>query len=146
MPELERRVKLPEPAWSRGSGTYVSQHPTTYSFRRDVRSLAIKYLNNPALKGKVSLNTYVGHPPGWNRDRTSFDIWGWGGRGHALTPELRKRAFDIIFNDPAEPYIWWIISGGGLWSRAGGWEDAPWGPPDSDPDHLRHVHVTYLDA
>jgi hypothetical protein len=143
MPNLERRVMLPEPSWSRGSGSYVAIHPTNYRLRADVRKLALKYLNHPELKGKISINTYLNHPPGWNRDTTSFDVWGWGGRGFALSPELRRKVFSIIFDDPSEPLIWWIISGGGMWTPYG-WEDAPWGPAGSDPDHIYHIHVTYF--
>jgi hypothetical protein len=96
-------------------------------------------------RGRIWINTYFQHPPFWDRDTTSMDVWAWGGRGDYLTPQLRAEVFNVIFNDPNPPDIWWTISGGGMWTRAGGWEDAPWGPPDSDPDHVGHIHVTYLD-
>ena len=125
--------------------TYVRQHPTNYIWRADIEKLTHKLVNMTKFKGKIWINTYFQHPPGWNRDRTSFDVWAFGGRGANLSPALRREVFSTIFNMEGLPLIWWIISGGGMWTRAGGWEDAPWGPPDSDPGHFGHVHVTYLD-
>lgn len=136
---LPRPSSLHDP----GSGPYVRAHPTHYNWREDVEQLVIKYLNHPNLKGRIWINTYRDHPPGWGLDAVSFDVWDWKGRGHALTPELRKLAFDIIFGDPTPPKIRWCISGGGLWSSGGGWE--PWNPPEdgSDAGHWRHGHYTY---
>lgn len=137
-PILPRPSSLHDP----GSGPYVRDHPTHYDFRPDVREMIVRYLNHPRLKGKIWICTYRDHPPGWGLDAVSWDVWDWAGRGHWLTPALRKLAFDIIFNDPEGPKIWWIISGGGMWTDTGGWEDAPAGPPDSDPDHIGHIHIT----
>ncbi len=53
--------------------------------------------------------------------------------------------FDVLFNDPDPPDIWWIIWNGRMWTRAQDFLDAPPGPPGSDPDHVNHIHVTYMD-
>lgn len=146
------RVVPPMPTWDRGAGTYVAQHSTNYNWNAAVRRLVLKYLNHPALKGKISINTYLWHPPYQTGvieqrfDFVSYDVWAWGGRGHPLSPELRKSAFKIIFNDPEPPPIYWIISGGRMWIRGTGWQDAPWGPVDSDPDHIFHIHQSSLIA
>lgn len=130
-------------SWHPGFGAYVAAHPTRYSFRSDVADVSraiLRQLGGPTV---VSLNTYVDHPPGWGRDLTSVDWWGEWGRGDPLGTELRRRVFRAIFNREGAPYIAWIISGGGMWTSAGGWQDAPWGAAGSDAGHYNHVHVTY---
>ncbi len=141
-----KRITAPMPQWDRGSGSYVNQHPTRYTWTPGVARLVDKYLNHSALKGRISLNTYVRHPPvfGSTYDLVSFDVWAWGGRGHSLTPELRKRVFEIIFNDPTPPAIAWVISGGGMWTPGYGWQG--WNPPEdgSDAGHWKHSHWTMI--
>lgn len=143
VPDSGRILPRPSNLHTPGSGPYVNAHPTHYNWRGDVYDLVVKYLNHPKLKGKVWINTYHDHPPGWGLDAVSFDVWDWGGRGVSLTNALRKLVFDIIFNDPEGPKIRWLISGGALWSSAGGWE--PWDPPEdgSDAGHWRHSHWTF---
>lgn len=127
------------------NAVYVRDHPTNYVWREDIRKKVITLMNHPRFKRLIWVVTYFRHPPGWNRDTTSFDVWAWGGRGDPLTRELRREVFDYLFNLKGAPDIWWIISGGGMWTRAGGWEDAPAGPAGSDPDHIWHIHETDLD-
>jgi hypothetical protein len=124
---------------------YVWEHPTNYIWRQDVDNLTRKLANMPEFRKKIWINTYKGHPPGWNRDTTSFDVWGFGGRGDPLPADIGQEIYRVIFDDPNLPNIWWIIYQGNMWTRAGGDEPAPPGPPDSDPQHNLHIHVTYLD-
>lgn len=124
---------------------YVRQHPTNYDWRDDLESLTARLVNMDGFYKKIWINTYMGHPPGWNRDMTSFDVWGFGGRGDPLPVEIGQQVFDAIFNDPDPPHIWWTIYRGRMWTRVGGWQGSPAGPPDSDPEHNQHIHVTYLD-
>ncbi len=72
-------------------------------------------------------------------------MWGFGGRGDPVGTALGQKVFDFLFEDPDPPDIWWVIWNGRMWTRAQGFQDAPAGPPGSDPDHLNHVHVTYMD-
>jgi predicted chitinase len=127
--------------------TYVREHPTNYIWRASVERLTARLVNMDRFYKKIWINTYKGHPPGWNRDTTSFDVWGFGGRGDTLPPEIGKQVFDVIFEDPNPPNIWWTIYRGQIWKRVtGAWEPFSEGPPDSDPRHDNHIHVTYLDA
>jgi hypothetical protein len=52
--------------------------------------------------------------------------------------------FNAIYHDQYKPNIFWIIWNGRMWVRGTGWEASPWGPPDSDPRHEKHIHVTYM--
>ncbi len=124
---------------------YVQQHPANYDWRDDIEELTARLVNMDRFYEKIWINTYEGHPPGWNRDMTSFDVWGFGGRGDPLPEEIGREVFDVIFDDPNPPDIWWIIYRGRMWTRAGGDQPSPPGPPDSDPEHNQHIHVTYLD-
>lgn len=137
-------ISLPTASWSRGSGWYCDAHPTNYQWRDDVHRLLVKYLNAPSQRGHISINTYYDHPPGWHRDATSADFWAWPGRGSPLAYERGASLHRMIFNDLALPYIDWIIYYGRMWTRAGGWQAAPWGPPGSDAGHWQHIHVTFL--
>jgi predicted chitinase len=129
---------------------YVREHPTNYDWRPDVEKLTSRLVNMPEFYKKIWINTYFQHPPGnqsWaKRDTTSFDVWGFGGRGDPLPVEIGKQVFDVIFNDPDPPNIWWTIYRGRMWRRVTReWEASPPGPPDSDPQHNQHIHCTYLD-
>jgi predicted chitinase len=125
---------------------YVRQHPTNYEWRDDIEKLTARIVNMDEFYKKIWINTYKGHPPGWNRDTTSFDVWGFEGRGDPLPKELGDKVFDVLFNDPDPPNIWWTIWQGRMWTRAGGWQASPPGPPGSDPQHNQHIHVTYVDG
>lgn len=134
-----------------GSGAYVEQHPTHYRWRPDVRSRIEGYVNNEAYKGRVWANTYKWHPPydppviNQRYDAVSADFWDWGGRGHPINDKIQESLFWLIFNDPRPPNINWIISGGWMWSRVGGWQKWDLQPDDgSDFGHWFHIHVTYL--
>jgi predicted chitinase len=125
---------------------YVQAHPTNYVWRADLEKLTARLVNMPEFYKEIWINTYFRHPPGWNRDMTSFDVWGFGGRGDPLPPAIGRQVFDVIFNDPDPPEIWWTIYQGRIWKRAtGAWQPFSEGPPDSDPRHEDHIHVTYLD-
>jgi predicted chitinase len=125
---------------------YVRQHPTNYDWRADIERLTARLVNMDRFYKKIWINTYKGHPPGWNRDTTSFDVWGFEGRGDPLPVDIGQQVFDEMFNDPNPPDIWWTIYRGKMWTRAGGEQPSPPGPPDSDPQHNQHIHVTYLDG
>lgn len=125
-----------------GSGPYVDAHPTHFNFREDVRGLVDKYEDE--FYGQIYLNTYVGHPPGWEQyEHVSFDVWDDDGRGRALDFVLGDEVWSRIFNDPEDPRIQWIIYKGWMWTRSGGWQ--VFDPPEdgSDPGHWRHIHVSY---
>jgi hypothetical protein len=131
--------------WSRGAGPYVAAHPTHYDLRPDVLRLAEKYINLPRFYKKVSANTYKGHPPGWEQyERVSVDFWAWEGRGFELADDLQEALTETIYDDPAPPLVEWMISNSRMWVRDGkGWRPAPVGPPDSDPKHGKHIHVSW---
>lgn len=129
-----------EPVGYIGDGSYVDLHPTRYSWRSDVEKVA-RYLVDTY---GVWCNTYVDHPPGWGLDAMSVDVWAYSGRGYTIDPDLGQVVFDDIFNNGKEPWIWWTIWWGWMWSAGGGWRGAPWGPPDSDPGHYGHIHFTFM--
>ena len=133
--------------------SYQDEHPTLFCWRPDVKKLIDKYQD--AFPYKTFANTYYDHPPKWHRDTTSVDFWGGGldavgdrylgYRGKPLPEELGKKLFNMIFNDPTPPAIWWTIYRGKMWVRGEGWQDAPDGPSGTDPGHWNHIHVTYVD-
>ena len=131
---------------------YVREHPTNYDWRQDMELLTHRLVNRESFRGYMWINTYERHPPGgeddfWrHRDTTSFDVWGFDGRGDPLPRELGDRVYHVLFHDPDPPDIWWIIWQGEIWSRFQVPRRRPF--PDaggSDPGHLTHIHVTYLD-
>jgi hypothetical protein len=123
---------------------YVRAHPTNYSWRADIEQLTDRLVNIDPFYTRIWMNTYFDHPPGWQKDNVSFDVWGFGGRGDPLDASLGNQVFQTLFDDPNLPNIWWAIWQGRMWTRAGGWGQAPSGPPDSDPGHYSHIHVTYM--
>jgi len=132
---------------------YVNNHPTNYNWREDIERLTHSIVNRDSFTGRIWINTYHHHPPGapddfWRwRDTTSFDVWGFDGRGDPLPKELGDRVYHVLFNDPAPPHIWWIIWQGEMWSRfqVPPRMPAPGGAAGSDPGHFLHIHATYLD-
>jgi hypothetical protein len=66
---------------------YVREHPTNYDWRQDIELLTHRLVNRDSFRGYIWINTYERHPPGgeddfWrHRDTTSFDVWGFDGRG-----------------------------------------------------------------
>jgi hypothetical protein len=125
-----------------GDGSYIDLHPTRYNWRPDVEELARYLVDNY----DVWCNTYVDHPPGWSADERSIDVWGPGGRGHAIDPAVGQAVFNYVFDNPNPPSIHWTIWWGWMWSRAGLWEPAPEGPAidPTDPGYYRHIHYTFV--
>jgi hypothetical protein len=127
------------------SHPYVKAHPTNYNWRNDIEQLTHKLVNREDFRSHIWINTYHHHPPGgeddfWRwRDTTSFDVWGFGGRGDLLPEWLGNQVYYVLFEDLNLPDIWWIIWQGEKWSR--------FEHPHKQwfPDHFDHIHVTYLD-
>lgn len=85
-------------------------------------------------------NTYTCHPwCGWGR--LSVDVWGPGGRGHAIAPELSQEIRTFLMNLPGKPLIRHTILEHQLWTRWGGYS---YWRRDDHSGGLRHLHVTYL--
>lgn len=88
---------------------------------------------------RVTCNTYVCHPYcGW-ADR-SVDVWGPGGRGDAIAPDLGEASLHFLFTLPGRPLIRHYIYEHTLWTSWGG--KSYWSRDDHSGG-LRHVHVTY---
>jgi predicted chitinase len=152
-PEPEIEIDFSESSvakHSAGAGPYVQAHPTHYNFQDDVKKLVLKYMNLPRFKGKIWCNTYHEHPPRGGLidrlyDEVSFDVWDWKGRGHRLDPELGRELFEVILDDPSPPLIQWAIYNGRMWLKSrNDFVASPPGPPDSDPRHVNHIHVTFV--
>ena len=136
---------------------YIRDHPTNYEWVDRVHQRAYRLVNAEDFERQIWCNTYFRHPPGkpldfWRwRDTTSFDVWGWGGRGDPIGLLRGNKVWHRLFHDERPPEIWWIIWQGSMWVRnlnnlgQGSFEDAPEGPAGSDWEHLMHIHVTYLD-
>jgi hypothetical protein len=151
---LRRRAVILQPGVGKDgstAGPYVKAHPTNYNWRPpDVESYLHQLVNLPQFKGKIWANTYFQHPPEWNRDMTSYDIWGFGGRGDPLPLDVGAAVWSHIFNDESPPDIWWAIYRGRMWVRnpvtfQTWWEGSPPGPAGSDARHDYHIHITVLD-
>jgi hypothetical protein len=146
-------------------GNYVDQHPTRYDWREDIEELIRLIYRRFGGPDEQEMNTYVNHPPnpdengrsiwlGFDTQRLSLDVWGPSGRGDALPLERHRNIYNFLFNLDGAPDWWWAISRGDMWVRnrdvnlnpqwEGHIEDAPDGPPDSDPDHVSHIHLTLL--
>jgi hypothetical protein len=125
-------------------GTYIGAHPTRYNWEPDVEQLARSWVDYYGYEsGSCWANTYVDHPPGWGRDTTSVDFWGYD-RGFRIAYEVGQEIVDWIFNDPNPPWIEWIIWQGWWWVDDGmGWRIYPDFDLASDAQHINHVHVTF---
>lgn len=123
------------------AASYVLRHPTRYNWTPGVEKIARSIVTK--FPG-TSVNTYVGHPPGWEQyERVSLDVWHENGRGVSLPSGLGDQVFKYVFNLPGAPHIEWIIYKGRMWTRSGGWQNAPGGAADSDPGHWKHIHISY---
>jgi hypothetical protein len=126
---------------------FVRDHPTNYIWRADIERLTARLVNMDPFYRRIWVNTYFIHPAGVfpRRDTVSFDVWGFGGRGTPLDVNLGNRVRQLLFNDPNLPNIDWIIWQGRMWTERLRREiSSPPGAPGSDPQHLQHIHVTYI--
>lgn len=150
-PEVAREAGRPPPP--RGvafGGWYEDTYPTHFDFQPYVKRLIARIQKK--VPWQTYANTYFHHPPVYQRkyERVSTDYWGGGlvngryagYRGKPIGTDLGWKVFNLLFNDPYRPNILWIIFGGYMWDRWGGWGPAPWGPAGSDAGHHYHVHVT----
>jgi hypothetical protein len=144
-------------------GDYVDQHPTRYKWREDIEELIRLIYRRFGGPDEQEMNTYVNHPPnkngesifiGFETQHLSLDVWGPRGRGDPLPPERHRDIYRFLFNLEGAPDWWWAISLGAMWQRnrdvnlipqwEGHIKDPEPGPPDSDPDHESHMHLTLL--
>jgi hypothetical protein len=96
----------------------------------------------------IHVCTYVEHPPmdqlavPRRLDRLSLDLWDGQGRGFPIDPDVGWRAYNIMWDDPGQPFIDWIIWQAQIRQRANGFA---WEPFGTDPIswHYDHVHVTF---
>jgi hypothetical protein len=158
-PGFERKDPRPD------SPDYVARHPTRYGWREDIEELIRLIYRQFGGPDEQQMNTYVNHPPNrlengqsiWLKFETqhiSLDVWGPGGRGDPLPLEQHGKIYKFLFNLNGAPDWWWAISRGEMWQRnrdqdlVPQWEghlrEPPEGPPDSDPEHVRHMHLTLL--
>ncbi len=144
--------------------SYETDHPTNFNWVPKVQERVTTIQRRHPWKTYV--NTYWDHPPDLQRPRRwpagyydpySLDVWGGGGtnqgnysgyRGKPLPKELGDRIYHELFNAASGPAIDWIIWQGRMWwnpkTGGPGPTHAPPGPPDSDPDHMHHIHCTYV--
>lgn len=135
-----------------GRASYISNHPTHFNFRADVARLVNRIQKK--FPWQTFANTYYMHPPVYGRkyEFVSVDFWGGGlsngryvgYRGKPIGTSLGHKVWNALYHDPYKPNIFWIIWNGKMWVRGTGWEASPWGPPDSDAGHYKHIHVTYV--
>jgi hypothetical protein len=74
-----------------GFGFYVEQFPTRNFWVERVKRVAQRIANKDGFWEKIWVNTYVKHPPAFPRPKLSMDVWGFGGRGDPLPPDLGNR-------------------------------------------------------
>jgi hypothetical protein len=74
-----------------GFGSYVAEFPTRYFWVGRVKRIAQRIANKDGFREKIWVNTYVKHPPAFPRPKLSMDVWGFGGRGDPLPPDLGNR-------------------------------------------------------
>lgn len=108
---------------------------THYNWRPDVRRRVQRTLST--FSG-ITANTYYDHPwPGW--DGVSFDLWGPGGRGRAISRDLGSATLNFLLTNAESWNIRHLIYERRLWTSFGGW--SVW-PSDDHSGRLRHVHCT----
>lgn len=120
-------------------GSYVQKFPQHYSWTPPVRRVAQEIVR----KFPVSVNTYYKHyPPTRRFEYVSLDVWARRGRGYYLPPKVGRRVWRYLWYRRG---IGWNhgIYRGRKWRRYRGWSRSPAGPPDSDPGHHAHIHITY---
>ena len=156
-PGFERKDPRPD------SPDYDARHPTRYGWREDIEELIRLIYRQFGGPDEQEMNTYVNHPPnengqsiwlGFDTQRLSLDVWGPRGRGDELPLQRHRDIYRFLFNLDGAPDWWWAISLGVMWQRNRDvnldpqWEghirDPDPGPPDSDPDHEGHMHLTLL--
>jgi hypothetical protein len=114
--------------------------------------------------GVVWCNTYYEHPgsgligvPGrgfevasidddgteWYIMNTSFDVWDYQGRNHAIGLTVGWQIFNILMEYGPAPYIRWIIWQGTQYGAWNNWEGEFFAPIGSFMGHGDHIHVTY---
>ena len=166
--EEEGKVLEPEIAIAEHEGTppppgegprtrsYISDHPTNFDWREDVERLVNRIQKK--FPNQTYANTYYWHPPysppaiTRRYDSVSVDFWGGGFsngkyagyRGKPIGTSLGHQVWKALWNDPYASNISWNIWNGRMWVRGRGWSASPWGPPDSDAGHYKHVHCTYI--
>ena len=150
--ELEDPTPSSGDARALSRASYIQMHPTHFDFRADVARLVNRIQKK--FPWQTYANTYYMHPPPYGRkyEFVSVDFWGGGRsngryvgyRGKPIGASFGQKVFNAIYRDPYKPNIFWIIWNGRMWVRGTGWEHSPWGPPDSDPRHEKHIHVTYM--
>lgn len=118
-------------------GTYIQKYPTHFHWRpktRRVCRILVRRFN-------VSVNSYYRHPPPTRRwERVSLDVWGRRGRGYYLPPKVGRRVWSYLWRHGNR---WQSGIYRGRWYRPHrGWSGSPPGPPDSDPRHDAHIHLT----
>lgn len=155
-PEIARERAKKDASGQVGVDSYIDDHPTHWDWLAPVARAVNR------VQGKLPYQTwagsYVWHPPydppniTIRYDALSADLWGgglWNGkyagyRGKPIGFEVGQEAFRALWRDPYGPLIHWIIWNNGMWIRGRGWSAAPWGPPDSDAAHVKHVHCTFV--
>ena len=144
------------------SPIYQDRHPTRYIWRPDVEEWARWLVDK--FDEVVWCNTYREHPgsgligvPGrgfevasvdedgtvWYIMNTSFDVWDYQGRNHALGLTVGWQIFRILMDYPYPPDIRWIIWQERQYGAWNDWEGEPFGVGDPFMAHNDHIHVTY---
>jgi hypothetical protein len=127
----------------RGAWSYQDRHPTRYRWAKHVRPMVHKLYREMGGPDVIHCNTYVDHPEGYHRTLTSVDVWGPDGRNDPIGFDRGQRAFNLIWNDPGDPLIDWIIWRRTIRIRAEGFVARPFGDEPFEW-HDDHVHVTFL--
>jgi hypothetical protein len=117
---------------------------TNFRWDADVRRVVQQTLSEFP---QLTANTYRRHPrllyrlhPSVRWSRRSVDLWGAGGRGHALDLDTADSSAAFLLSLPGRPLIRHLIYGHNLWTSWGGW--SVWDKEDHAGE-LRHCHVTY---
>jgi hypothetical protein len=145
----------PPPGEGPRTRSYISDHPTNFDWRPDVARLVNRIQKK--FPNQTYANTYYWHPPysppaiTRRYDAVSVDFWGGGlsngryagYRGKPIGTSLGHQVWKALWNEPYAPNISWIIWNGRMWVRGRGWSASPWGPPDSDAGHYKHIHCSY---